>query len=192
MYRRLAAETDYALHLGLTEAGMGMKGTVASTAGLSVLLLEGIGDTIRASLTPTPNGDRREEVLVCQQILQSLEPAGLLATGHVVPGLRANDQQLLPGAGGAGERAAARADARLARALPRLGGAARRGHGVRGERSRRVEARGHRDLAPGTGEHPKAPVYVDGALRTTLSGPRIAEEFLALVDDYVASRFGDS
>ena len=192
VYRRLAAETDYALHLGLTEAGMGMKGTVASTAGLSVLLLEGIGDTIRASLTPTPNGDRREEVLVCQQILQSLELRAFSPQVTSCPGCGRTTSSFF-------QELAERVNERLRERMPvwreRYPGSVELRVAVMGCVVNGPGESRHADIGislPGTGEHPKAPVYVDGALRTTLSGPRIAEEFLALVDDYVASRFGDS
>jgi (E)-4-hydroxy-3-methylbut-2-enyl-diphosphate synthase len=192
IYRRLAAETDFALHLGLTEAGMGMKGTVASTAGLSALLLEGIGDTIRTSLTPSPGGDRREEVRVCQQILQSLE------LRHFAPQVTS-----CPGCG----RTTSSFFQELAESVneslrERMAGWRETYPGVE---ELRVAVMGcvvngpgesrHADIGislPGTGENPKAPVYVDGELRTTLTGPpaQISREFLAMVEEYVTSRFG--
>ncbi len=107
----LAARCDYPLHVGLTEAGLGSKGIVATTAALSVLLQQGIGDTIRASLTPLPNGDRTDEVVVCQQVLQSLEFAQLHAAGGGLPRLRAHHQHLLPGHGRPDPKLSARADA---------------------------------------------------------------------------------
>ncbi len=101
VYRLLAARCDYPLHLGLTEAGMGMKGTVASTAGLSILLWDGIGDTIRVSLTPSPGGDRTEEVRIAQQVLQSLSLRSFLPQVSACPGWRQDHEHLLPGHGGA-------------------------------------------------------------------------------------------
>jgi 1-hydroxy-2-methyl-2-(E)-butenyl 4-diphosphate synthase len=151
VYRLLAARCDYPLHLGLTEAGLGAKGIIASTAGLSILLQEGIGDTIRVSLTPAPGGDRTEEVQVAQQVLQSLGPAQLHAPGHQLPGLRADHQHFLP-ADGAGYRALpAEPDAGMARRAARGGGVAGRSDGLRGERARRIQARQYRHLASGNG-----------------------------------------
>jgi (E)-4-hydroxy-3-methylbut-2-enyl-diphosphate synthase len=190
IYRRLAAETDYPLHLGLTEAGMGAKGVVASTAGLSVLLLEGIGDTIRVSLTPTPGGDRREEVRVCQQILQSLDIRHFTPQVTSCPGCGRTTSSFF-------QELAERVNARL---VERMVEWRSRFPGVEGLRVAVMgcvvngpgESR-HADIGislPGTAEDPKAPVYVDGALKTTLQGPRIAEEFLALVEEYVSGRYG--
>jgi len=190
VYRRLGAETDYALHLGLTEAGMGTKGVVASTAGLSTLLLEGIGDTIRVSLTPTPGGDRREEVLVCQQILQSLDLRHFTPQVTSCPGCGRTTSSFF-------QELAERVNDRLRERM----------HAWRAEypgvAEMRVAVMGcvvngpgesrHANIGislPGTGENPKAPVYVDGELKTTLKGPRIAEEFLALVEEYVTARYG--
>jgi (E)-4-hydroxy-3-methylbut-2-enyl-diphosphate synthase len=190
IYRRLAAETDYALHLGLTEAGMGMKGVVASTAGLTVLLLEGIGDTIRASLTPTPGGDRREEVLLCQQILQSLDLRAFAPQVTSCPGCGRTTSSFF-------QELAERVNDRLRERMPvwreRYPGSEELRVAVMGCVVNGPGESRHADVGislPGTGENPKAPVYVDGALRTTLSGPAIAEEFLDLVDEYVAERFG--
>jgi (E)-4-hydroxy-3-methylbut-2-enyl-diphosphate synthase len=191
IYRRLAAETDYALHLGLTEAGMGMKGAVASTAGLAALLLEGIGDTIRASLTPPPGGDRREEVLLCQQILQSLDLRAFAPQVTSCPGCGRTTSSFF-------QELAETVNERLRERMPlwreRYPGAEELRVAVMGCVVNGPGESRHADIGislPGTGEHPKAPVYVDGALRTTLTGPRIAEEFLALVDEYVAARFGN-
>jgi (E)-4-hydroxy-3-methylbut-2-enyl-diphosphate synthase len=189
VYRMLARHGDYPLHLGLTEAGMGAKGLVASTAALSLLLQEGIGDTIRVSLTPRPGGDRREEVEACRHILQSL-------------GLRAFVPQVTacPGCG----RTTSTFFQELAEAIDghlRSRIAAWR-ETYPGVEELRVAVMGcvvngpgeskHADIGislPGTGEDPKAPVYVDGALRTILKGPRIPEEFLEILDEYVATRF---
>ncbi|HEX5030557.1 MAG TPA: flavodoxin-dependent (E)-4-hydroxy-3-methylbut-2-enyl-diphosphate synthase [Candidatus Eisenbacteria bacterium] len=190
IYRRLAAETDYPLHLGLTEAGMGAKGVVASTAGLSTLLLEGIGDTIRVSLTPQPGGDRREEVRICQQILQSLELRHFEPQVTSCPGCGRTTSSFF-------QELAERVNLRLRERMPVWRTAY---PGVEGLRVAVMgcvvngpgESR-HADIGislPGTAEDPKAPVFVDGALKTTLQGPRIAEEFLVLVEEYVARRFG--
>ncbi|HKO21453.1 MAG TPA: flavodoxin-dependent (E)-4-hydroxy-3-methylbut-2-enyl-diphosphate synthase [Candidatus Eisenbacteria bacterium] len=190
IYRRLAAETDVPLHLGLTEAGMGAKGVVASTAGLSTLLLEGIGDTIRVSLTPQPGGDRREEVRICQQILQSLELRHFEPQVTSCPGCGRTTSSFF-------QELAERVNLRLREKMPVWRTAY---PGVEGLRVAVMgcvvngpgESR-HADIGislPGTAEDPKAPVFVDGELTTTLQGPRIAEEFLTLVEEYVARRFG--
>jgi (E)-4-hydroxy-3-methylbut-2-enyl-diphosphate synthase len=190
IYRRLAAETGYALHLGLTEAGMGTKGVVASTAGLSTLLLEGIGDTIRVSLTPSPGGDRREEVLVCQQILQSLDLRHFTPQVTSCPGCGRTTSSFF-------QELAERVNDRLRERMPawreEYPGVAEMRVAVMGCVVNGPGESRHADIGislPGTGENPKAPVYVDGELKTTLKGPRIAEEFLALVEDYVAARYG--
>jgi len=190
IYRRLAAETDYALHLGLTEAGMGMKGLVASTAGLSTLLLEGIGDTIRVSLTPTPGGDRREEVYACQQILQSCELRAFHPQISSCPGCGRTTSSFF-------QELAERVNGHLRERMPvwrtRYPGVeefriAVMGCVVNGPGESR---HAHIGISlPGSGENPKAPVFVDGELTTTLQGPRLAEEFLELVDGYVESHFG--
>ncbi|MEK7315763.1 MAG: flavodoxin-dependent (E)-4-hydroxy-3-methylbut-2-enyl-diphosphate synthase [Candidatus Eisenbacteria bacterium] len=190
IYRRLAAETDYALHLGLTEAGMGMKGVVASTAGLSTLLLEGIGDTIRVSLTPTPGGDRREEVYACQQILQSCEIRAFQPQVTSCPGCGRTTSSFF-------QELAERVNGHLREMMPvwrtRYPGVedfrvAVMGCVVNGPGESR---HAHIGISlPGSGENPKAPVFVDGELKTTLQGPRLAEEFLDLVDGYVDSHFG--
>ena len=190
IYRRLAAETDLPLHLGLTEAGMGAKGIVASTAGLATLLLEGIGDTIRVSLTPQPGGDRREEVWVCQQILQSLELRHFQPQVTSCPGCGRTTSTFF-------QELAERVNKRLRERMPEWRSR------YPGVEAMRVAVMGcvvngpgesrHADIGislPGTAEDPKAPVYVDGSLRTTLRGARIAEEFLALVEEYVANRYG--
>jgi len=192
VYRMLAARCDYPLHLGLTEAGMGMKGIVASTAGLSMLLQEGIGDTIRVSLTPEPNGDRALEVQVAQQVLQSL-------------GLRSFSPQVTscPGCG----RTTSTFFQQMAldiqeylREKMQLWREARPG-----VEELRVAVMGcvvngpgeskHAHLGislPGTFEEPKAPVYVDGRLLTTLRGDNIVPEFLHILEEYVETRYGVS
>ncbi|PYP11352.1 MAG: 4-hydroxy-3-methylbut-2-en-1-yl diphosphate synthase [Gemmatimonadetes bacterium] len=190
VYRMLAERSDYPLHLGLTEAGMGTKGVVASTAGLSILLQEGIGDTIRVSLTPRPGGDRAEEVQVAQQVLQSL-------------GLRSFTPQVTacPGCG----RTTSTFFQEMAEEIQ---GYLRERRGAwqaryPGSEELRVAVMGcvvngpgeskHADIGislPGTAEEPRAPVYVDGALKVTLKGETIVADFLRILDDYVERRFG--
>ncbi len=190
VYRDLAQRCDYPLHLGLTEAGMGTQGVVASTAALAVLLQEGIGDTIRVSLTPEPGGDRAEEVRVAQQILQS-------------QGLRAFTPQVTacPGCGRTTstyfQSLAQRIEVYLRQQMPVW---RQRYPGVEGLHVAVmgcvVNGPGESKLAdigislPGSGERPVAPVYVDGAKTVTLKGEHIAEEFQALVAQYVQRRYG--
>jgi len=190
IYRRLAAETDYALHLGLTEAGMGMKGIVASTAGLSALLLEGIGDTIRVSLTPSPGGDRREEVWICQQILQSLELRHFQPQVTSCPGCGRTTsiffQELA-------ETVNKHIRARMPHWKAMYPGVEELKVAVMGCVVNGPGESRHADIGislPGSAEEPKAPVYMDGELKTTLKGSEIAREFLKLLDDYVATRYG--
>jgi (E)-4-hydroxy-3-methylbut-2-enyl-diphosphate synthase len=190
VYELMAARCDYALHLGLTEAGMSMKGIVASTAGLAPLLLKGIGDTIRVSLTPKPGGDRTEEVQVAQQILQSL-------------GIRSFAPQVTacPGCG--------RTSSTYFQELTQdIQGYVRESMPVWRERYPGVEElklavmgcvvngpgeSKHANIGislPGTFEDPKAPVYVDGRLMTTLRGDNIVNDFKKILDEYVAARYG--
>jgi (E)-4-hydroxy-3-methylbut-2-enyl-diphosphate synthase len=190
VYRMLAERSDYPLHLGLTEAGMGTKGVVASTAGLSILLQQGIGDTIRVSLTPRPGGDRTEEVQVAQQVLQSL-------------GLRSFTPQVTacPGCG----RTTSTFFQELAEEIQTYLRERRGAWQARypGSEELRVAVMGcvvngpgeskHADIGislPGTAEEPRAPVYVDGALKITLKGDTIVADFLRMLDDYVEKRFG--
>jgi len=190
VYRRLAAESPYALHLGLTEAGMGRRGIVSSAAALSVLLQEGIGDTIRASLTPVPGGDRTEEVRTCQDILQSL-------------GIRTFSPQVTacPGCG----RTTSTTFQEMARDIEAYLGArmAAWRETYSGIENLKVAVMGcvvngpgeskHANIGislPGTGEDPKAPVYVDGRLMTTLKGAAIVPEFMKILEDYVEQRYG--
>ena len=190
VYRILATRSDYPLHLGLTEAGMGTKGVIASTAGLSILLQEGIGDTIRVSLTPRPGGDRTEEVQVAQQVLQSL-------------GLRSFTPQVTacPGCG----RTTSTFFQEMAEEIQTYLRDRRSVWQARypGSEELRVAVMGcvvngpgeskHADIGislPGTAEEPKAPVYVDGVLKITLKGDTIVADFLKLLDDYVESRYG--
>jgi (E)-4-hydroxy-3-methylbut-2-enyl-diphosphate synthase len=190
IYRRLAAETDYALHLGLTEAGMGLKGIVASTAGLSTLLLEGIGDTIRVSLTPEPGGDRREEVRACQQILQSLDLRHFAPQITSCPGCGRTTSSYF-------QELAETVNGRIRERMPewrsRYPGVEELRVAVMGCVVNGPGESRHAHIGislPGTGEHPKAPVFVDGELKATLAGPRLTEDFLALVEEYVERRFG--
>ena len=189
VYRRLAARCDYPLHLGLTEAGLGMKGIVASTAGLSILLAEGIGDTIRVSLTPRPNGDRTEEVLVAQQILQSLGIRSFAPQVTACPGCGRTTSTFF-------QHMAEDIQSYIREQMPIW----RQEHP--GVEELRVAVMGcvvngpgeskHANLGislPGTFEEPKAPVYVDGKLLTTLRGERIVAEFLAILDEYVHSHY---
>ena len=190
VYRRLAERSDYPLHLGLTEAGMGTKGVVASTAGLSILLQEGIGDTIRVSLTPRPGGDRTEEVQVAQQVLQSL-------------GIRSFTPQVTacPGCG----RTTSTFFQEMAEQIQTYLREQRPAWQARypGSEELRVAVMGcvvngpgeskHADIGislPGTAEEPRAPVYVDGALKVTLKGDTIVADFLRILDAYVENRFG--
>ena len=189
VYRRLAARCDFPLHLGLTEAGMGMKGIVASTAGLSILLAEGIGDTIRVSLTPKPNGDRTEEVLVAQQILQSLGLRSFAPQVTACPGCGRTTSTFF-------QHMAEDIQSYIREQMPVW----RERHP--GVEELRVAVMGcvvngpgeskHAHIGislPGTFEEPKAPVYVDGKLLTTLRGDRIVAEFLTILEDYVRSRY---
>jgi (E)-4-hydroxy-3-methylbut-2-enyl-diphosphate synthase len=189
VYRSLAARCAYPLHLGLTEAGMGMKGIVASTAAMSVLLQEGIGDTIRVSLTPRPGGDRREEVEACRTLLQSL---GLR---HFTPQVSA-----CPGCGRTtsvffqelAEEIEAHIRSRMAAWQDVHPGVAELKVAVMGCVVNGPGESKHADIGislPGTGEAPKAPVYMDGKLHTTLKGPGLVQDFLRILDDYVARRY---
>jgi (E)-4-hydroxy-3-methylbut-2-enyl-diphosphate synthase len=191
-YRRLAARCDYPLHLGLTEAGLGMKGIVASSAALSLLLAEGIGDTIRVSLTPRPGGDRTEEVLVAQQILQSLGLRSFTPQVTACPGCGRTTSTYF-------QKLAEDIQTYLREQMPVW----RESHP--GVEEMKVAVMGcvvngpgeskHANIGislPGTFEEPKAPVYVDGALLKTLKGDRIVEEFLVILNDYVDRTYSSS
>ncbi len=192
VYRDLAKRGDYALHLGLTEAGMGTKGIVASTAGLAVLLQEGIGDTIRVSLTPAPNGDRTEEVLVAQQILQSLEVRSFTPQVTACPGCGRTTSTLF-------QEMADDIGKYLRQQMPiwrasHVGVAdlkvAVMGCVVNGPGESK-----HANIGislPGTGETPRAPVYVDGKLRTTLKGAAIVPEFIEILNKYVEEKYSQN
>ena len=189
VYRKLAARCDYPLHLGLTEAGMGTKGIVASTAGLSILLAEGIGDTIRVSLTPKPNGDRTEEVLVAQQILQSLELRSFAPQVTACPGCGRTTSTFF-------QHMAEDIQTYIREQMPvwreRHPGVEEMKVAVMGCFVNGPGESKHANIGislPGTFEDPKAPVYVDGALRTTLRGETIVQDFLKILEDYVASHY---
>jgi (E)-4-hydroxy-3-methylbut-2-enyl-diphosphate synthase len=189
VYRNLAARCEYALHLGLTEAGMGSKGIVASTAGMAVLLQEGIGDTLRVSLTPEPNGDRTQEVIVAQEILQTLGLRAFVPMVIACPGCGRTTSTYF-------QELAQKIQSHIRQQMPQW-----RKQYV-GVEDMTVAVMGcvvngpgeskHANIGislPGTGERPVAPVYIDGAKGPTLKGERIAEEFQSLVEDYVAKSY---
>jgi (E)-4-hydroxy-3-methylbut-2-enyl-diphosphate synthase len=189
VYRRLASRCDYPLHLGLTEAGLGTKGVVASSAALGVLLAEGIGDTVRVSITPRPNGDRTEEVRVAQQILQSMGFRSFLPSVTACPGCGRTTSTFF-------QQMAEDIQLYIREQMP----AWKERH--RGVEELKVAVMGcvvngpgeskHANIGislPGTFEEPKAPVYIDGRLSTTLKGDHIVEEFLAILADYVSTRY---
>ncbi len=190
VYRRLARRCDYPLHLGLTEAGLGSKGIIASTAGLSILLAEGIGDTIRVSLTPKPGGDRTEEVYVAQQVLQSLGLRSFAPQVTACPGCGRTTSTFF-------QHMAEDIQTYLREQMPvwrgRYPGVEELKVAVMGCVVNGPGESKHANIGislPGTFEEPKAPVYVDGALRTTLKGDTIVPEFLEILENYVAQRYG--
>jgi (E)-4-hydroxy-3-methylbut-2-enyl-diphosphate synthase len=191
VYRKLAAQCDYTLHLGLTEAGLGSKGIVATTAAIGVLLQEGIGDTIRASLTPLPNGDRTDEVIVCQQILQALELRSFTPQVTACPGCGRTTSTFF-------QDMADQIQTYLREQMPIWKGK------YSGVEEMKVAVMGcvvngpgeskHSNIGislPGTFEEPVAPVYVDGKLSTTLRGDRIVAEFIQILDNYVDRRYAE-
>jgi (E)-4-hydroxy-3-methylbut-2-enyl-diphosphate synthase len=189
VYGKLAAQCDYALHLGLTEAGLGSKGIVATTAALSVLLQEGIGDTIRASLTPLPNGDRTDEVVVCQQILQALGLRSFTPQVTACPGCGRTTSTFF-------QDMADQIQNYLRDQMPawkeRYAGVEEMKVAVMGCVVNGPGESKHASLGislPGTFEEPKAPVYVDGRLFTTLKGDHIVAEFIKIMDEYVDSHY---
>jgi len=189
-YRRLAPLSDYPLHLGLTEAGMGTKGIVASTAGLAILLQEGIGDTIRVSLTPRPGGDRTEEVAVAQQVLQSMGLRAFAPQVSACPGCGRTTSTFFQEMA---ERIAGYIREQMPAWRARYPGVEEMRVAVMGCVVNGPGESRHADIGislPGTFEEPVAPVYVDGALRTTLRGEGLVDDFLAILDDYVARRYG--
>jgi (E)-4-hydroxy-3-methylbut-2-enyl-diphosphate synthase len=189
VYEMLAARCDYPLHVGLTEAGLGSKGIVATSAALSILLQQGIGDTIRASLTPLPNGDRTEEVIVCQQILQALGLRSFTPQVAACPGCGRTTSTFF-------QDLADQIQTYLREQMPIW-----REH-YSGVEEMKVAVMGcvvngpgeskHADIGislPGTFEDPVAPVYIDGKLSKTLRGDKIVEEFREILDTYVARRY---
>ena len=189
IYQNLASRCDYPLHLGLTEAGMGSKGIVASTAGMSVLLQQGVGDTIRVSLTPDPGGDRTQEVIVAQEILQTMGLRSFTPMVVACPGCGRTTSTFF-------QELAQRIQSHIRHRMPEW----RRNFD--GVEDMTVAVMGcvvngpgeskHANLGislPGTGERPVAPVYVDGEKTVTLKGERIAEEFQEMVEEYVARKF---
>ena len=192
VYRMLAARCDYALHLGLTEAGMGMKGIVASTAGLTPLLLAGIGDTIRVSLTPKPNGDRTEEVLTAQQILQSLGIRSFTPQVTACPGCGRTTSTFF-------QELAQQIQGHVRESMPvwreKYPGVEELKLAVMGCVVNGPGESKHANIGislPGTFEDPVAPVYVDGRLLLTLRGDHIVQEFTKILDEYVQTRYGAS
>ena len=191
VYRSLASRCDYALHLGLTEAGMGSKGIVASAAAMGVLLQEGIGDTIRVSLTPEPNGDRTKEVIVAQELLQTMGLRSFTPMVSACPGCGRTTSTFF-------QELADRIQSYLRAQMPawksRYPGVEDMHVAVMGCV---VNGPGESKLAnigislPGSGEKPVAPVFVDGEKTVTLKGERIAEEFQAIVEDYVRTHYGE-
>jgi (E)-4-hydroxy-3-methylbut-2-enyl-diphosphate synthase len=189
VYRMLAARCDYALHLGLTEAGLGSKGIVATTAALSVLLQEGIGDTIRASLTPMPNGDRTDEVVVCQQVLQALNLRSFTPQVAACPGCGRTTSTFF-------QEMADQIQTYLREQMPvwrdRYSGVEELKVAVMGCVVNGPGESKHANIGislPGTFEEPVAPVYVDGKLMTTLRGDHIVAEFRQILDSYIDRKF---
>ena len=191
VYRKLAAQCDYALHLGLTEAGLGSKGIVATTAALSVLLQEGIGDTIRSSLTPLPNGERTEEVIVCQQILQALELRSFTPQVTACPGCGRTTSTFF-------QDMADQIQTYLREQMPvwktKYAGVEEMKVAVMGCVVNGPGESKHSNIGislPGTFEEPVAPVYVDGKLSVTLRGDRIVAEFIDILNNYVDRRYAE-
>ena len=189
VYRRLAAQSSYALHLGLTEAGMGRRGIVSSSAALAVLLQEGIGDTIRVSLTPSPGGDRTEEVRTCQDVLQSLGLRTFSPQVTACPGCGRTTSTVFQEMASDIEAYLSQRMATWRQTYPGIEGlkVAVMGCVVNGPGESK-----HANIGislPGTGEEPKAPVYVDGRLMTTLKGPTIVSDFMKILENYVEQRY---
>src|SRR3984957_9107156 len=191
VYRKLAAQCDYTLHLGLTEAGLGSKGIVATTAALSVLLQEGIGDTIRASLTPLPNGDRTDEVIVSQQILQALGLRSFTPQVTACPGCGRTTSTFF-------QELAQQIQNYLRDSMPswreRYPGVEELKLAVMGCVVNGPGESKHANIGislPGTFEEPVAPVYVDGRLMTTLRGDHIVAEFIDILNNYVDRRYAE-
>jgi (E)-4-hydroxy-3-methylbut-2-enyl-diphosphate synthase len=192
VYQMLAARCDYPLHLGLTEAGLGSKGIVATTAALSVLLQQGIGDTIRSSLTPLPNGDRSEEVVVCQQILQALNLRSFTPQVAACPGCGRTTSTFF-------QDMADQIQTYLREQMPlwreKYAGVEDMKVAVMGCIVNGPGESKHAHIGislPGTFEKPVAPVYIDGKLATTLRGDGIVAEFREILDNYVAQKYGSA
>ncbi|MBV8809032.1 MAG: flavodoxin-dependent (E)-4-hydroxy-3-methylbut-2-enyl-diphosphate synthase [Acidobacteriaceae bacterium] len=190
VYQMMAARCDYPLHLGLTEAGLGSKGIVATTAALSILLQQGIGDTIRASLTPLPNGDRADEVIVCQHILQALNLRSFTPQVAACPGCGRTTSTFF-------QDMADQIQTYLREQMPlwreKYAGVEEMKVAVMGCVVNGPGESKHANIGislPGTFENPVAPVYVDGKLSTTLRGDHIVAEFREILDNYVARRYG--
>jgi (E)-4-hydroxy-3-methylbut-2-enyl-diphosphate synthase len=190
VYLMLAARSDYTLHLGLTEAGMGSKGIVASAAALSVLLQQGIGDTIRVSLTPEPRGDRTLEVKVAQEILQTMGFRTFIPLVAACPGCGRTTSTVF-------QELASDIQGYINEEMPNwrkvYPGVEKLNVAVMGCIVNGPGESKHADIGislPGTGEAPAAPVFIDGAKAVTLRGPTIAKDFKALVIDYIEKRFG--
>ena len=189
VYADLAGRSDYTLHLGLTEAGMGSKGIVASTAALAVLLQNGIGDTIRVSLTPEPGGDRSREVVVAQEILQTMGLRSFAPLVIACPGCGRTTSTVFQGLA---EKIQTHVRQRMPEWKKTYQGVEDMNLAVMGCIVNGPGESKHADIGislPGTGEEPAAPVFIDGKITLTLRGPDIAEEFQNIVDDYVASHY---
>jgi (E)-4-hydroxy-3-methylbut-2-enyl-diphosphate synthase len=189
VYRILAARSDYPLHLGLTEAGLGMKAIVASTAGLSILLGEGIGDTIRVSLTPAPGGEREEEVRVAQQVLQSMGLRSFLPQVSACPGCGRTTSTFFQEMA---ERIQAHLRARMPEWQARFPGVEEMTVAVMGCVVNGPGESKHADIGislPGTFEEPVAPVFIDGQLDRTLRGDGLVDEFIGILEAYVERRY---
>ena len=190
VYRDLAARCDYTLHLGLTEAGMGTKGVVASSAGMGILLQDGIGDTIRISLTPEPGGDRTREVTVAQELLQVLGLRSFVPLVTACPGCGRTTSTVF-------QELAQKIQAHIRERMPgwreQYPGVEELNVAVMGCIVNGPGESKHADIGislPGTGEEPAAPVFIDGEKKMTLRGPGIADDFRVLVEEYVDNRYG--
>ena len=191
VYQKLAVGCDYPLHLGLTEAGMGMKGIVASTSALSILLQQGIGDTIRVSLTPRPGGDRKEEVKTCQHVLQSLGLRNFFPQVSACPGCGRTTSTFFQELA---EEVQTHLNARLKKWQESYPGVETLNIAVMGCVVNGPGESRHADIGislPGMGEDPKAPVFLDGKLYRTVKGPELVQDFLKILDEYVVHRFSD-
>lgn len=190
VYQKLSRECDYPLHVGLTEAGMGMNGTVSSTAALAILLEQGIGDTIRVSLTPAPGGDRRDEVRICLALLQSLGLRSFSPHVTACPGCGRTTSSFFQEMA---EQIQGYIEQNMRRWKQEYPGVEALKVAVMGCVVNGPGESKHSDIGislPGTGEDPKAPVYVDGRLYRILKGPGIVQDFLSIMNDYVARRYG--